>query len=901
MAFSDVEAKLTVTGFTTAQHDSILADLRTAYNGSPIAKKMFDDWIAASGNTINITYVAGVYQAYSGTGQVELDPAYLNTLSAITKNGVPVYETQSEALIHELVHALKGLGDPEHPSTPAGAIDYLGDTVRFSNTIYKELGLPEEAGYYAQEFDSSGLHKVNYQYTNGNLIDAARTGDENMNSYGLLLSNDLLIGGASANTLQSGFGDDFLFGAGGDDALYGGFGNDTAVYFGSPLDYDIRQNDDGTWAVRNVRGDKDAGADTLTNIENIQFDAEGGGHQTYQLEKNGLTFQTDFAIVVDTTGSMGPYIDGVKTAAEGLVDAAFAGGKADARIGVVSFKDNTNGEPTTVVLPFTDQDSFEDRKAAAVAAINTLGASGGGDTPETAFDGLRIALDGSMGQWRAGAGILRVALFTDAPAKDGELAGVVTDLAHNIGATIETHESLTASGGSVDTFGLIFKSSDANSQRRVAEVAEGVDDSESIGDEFIDEPVEPYDSVATVQIFTILTTSPYFETTDFENIANENSGRFLVADDPDALVRALFGIIEGTIDIEIALSNNTIAENSNVGEVIGDLFATEGEGDETFTYSLLDNPGGLFDLQGSELVVAGPLDFEEASAHDITVQVTDSSGNVANKTFTIEVTNVVGVTVKGTSASDRIDATHTIRGQAFPTGEEDTINGSSGNDIIDGLGGDDKLFGGTGNDKLYGNDGNDTLNGDAGTDTLYGNDGSDTLDGGADNDILYGNEGHDTLNGGAGYDFLSGNEGDDTLDGGEGNDTLSAGEGNDTIIGGAGKDKLTGGADSDIFVFKAVTDSTSSAWDSIVDFSHEADSIDLSAIDANANLRGTQNFSWGGYSSRPIANSITWFESNGNTIINADVTGDSKADMTIVLTGINLHLDTSDFYLSSPI
>ncbi len=525
---------------------SILRDLNTAYSGSSIAKAMFDTWFSTAGHTINITYSPGHYRAYTdGTGRLEIDPAKLATLSAITKQGTAVYETQPEALLHELVHALKGLGDPNKPDTLLGALDYLGDTVRYSNTIYKELHMPEEAGYYAQEYDSSGLHRVQvgYSYTNGTTIDAARTGDVDMNSYGLLFSNDLLIGGPSANKLQSGFGDDFLFGAGGNDTLLGGPGNDTAVYFGSPLDYNILKLPDGTWKVDNVRGTENAGMDILENIELIKFETDS---QSYQLSSNGLTFQTDFALVVDTTGSMWDDIDSVKAQASMLIDAAFAGGKADARIGVVTFKDTTNGEPSQVVLPFTDQNDFVERKAAAIAAINSIGLGDGGDWEETSYDGLRLALDGSMGQWRFGAGILRIVMFTDAPAKDGYLAAEVTALAHSIGATVGAHTLLAGAGGSsVDTFTLSFGSGDLSAEKFFG-------DDPFAGPlppfELTDESVTPDATTSQVQIFTIVTGTPTFDTTSYESIASDNGGKYMNAADNDALIKALFEIISAPSD-----------------------------------------------------------------------------------------------------------------------------------------------------------------------------------------------------------------------------------------------------------------------------------------------------------------------------------------------------------------
>jgi hypothetical protein len=693
MAFADIEAKTTIEGpFTDAQKTSILADLKTAYEGSAIAKQMFDNWIATPGHTINIKYVAGAYQAYVNTGKIEIDPAYINDLSYINDKGTPILHSQLGAIVHELGHALTGRRDN------ISATDYQGDNVKYINTIWAQLGLDLEISYIAQA--RNNLHTVGYTYTNGTAINSARTGDININTSALLVSNDLLIGGPSDNILQSGFGSDFLFGAGGNDQLFGGVGIDTAVYKGSPLDYDIRKNEDGTWTVRHARGTKDAGTDTLTNIETVQFDASGGGHQSFQLQKKGLTFQTDFAIVVDTTGSMDSSINSVKSVATELVEAAFAGGNADARIGVVTFKDVTNGEPSEVVLPFTDQDDFDARKAAAITAINSISLGDGGDWEETAFDGLRLALDGSMGQWRAGAGILRVALFTDAPAKDGELADVVSSLAQNIGATVGGISSLVGTGGSVDTFNLVFDNGAPGTGEGLFEDGDPLPPFE-----FTDESVTPDTNTSQVQIFTIVTGSPYWDTTDFDNIATANGGKFLNATDNEALVEALFNIIEevDNLPTDIALTSAAIAEDAAIGEVVGTLSTSDADSEDTFVYSLITNPGDLFAIDGSNLVVAAALDYETATAHNITIRVKDSTNNTFDKNFTISVTDIsdlIGVTIIGTEWADRIDAAHTVAGQPLPTDKDDVISGRGGDDIISGGLGNDVLDGGSGYDTL---------------------------------------------------------------------------------------------------------------------------------------------------------------------------------------------------------
>jgi serralysin len=147
----------------------------------------------------------------------------------------------------------------------------------------------------------------------------------------------------------------------------------------------------------------------------------------------------------------------------------------------------------------------------------------------------------------------------------------------------------------------------------------------------------------------------------------------------------------------------------------------------------------------------------------------------------------------------------------FGEGTDDTLTGTTGDDVLNGGGGDDSLTGGSGNDTLNGGtgedvlkggNGDDTLNGGEGDDTLNGGSSDDTLDGGAGVDDLQGGNGDDTLIGGGDDDALNGGNGADVLQGGTGNDVLSGGTGADRLEGGEGDDTLTGGTGADTFVFK---------------------------------------------------------------------------------------------------
>ena len=142
--------------------------------------------------------------------------------------------------------------------------------------------------------------------------------------------------------------------------------------------------------------------------------------------------------------------------------------------------------------------------------------------------------------------------------------------------------------------------------------------------------------------------------------------------------------------------------------------------------------------------------------------------------------------------------------------------------------------------------------------------------------------------------------GNDTLIGDDNANSLLGQDGNDLIVGGGGIDFLTGNAGMDTFKFDATSDSSADFLsDVITDFLHGTDKIDLSAIDANTGLDGNQDFLFGGNDASTVANSVTWSEDvvNNRTILHIDNSGDTVADMQIILQGTGLGLTDTDFIL----
>ena len=108
---------------------------------------------------------------------------------------------------------------------------------------------------------------------------------------------------------------------------------------------------------------------------------------------------------------------------------------------------------------------------------------------------------------------------------------------------------------------------------------------------------------------------------------------------------------------------------------------------------------------------------------------------------------------------------------------------------------------------------------------------------------------------------------------------------------------MTGGTDSkDVFDFNAITETgnTSTTADTITDFKHLLDKIDLSTIDANAGHAGNDAFT-------QIISSSATFNHAGQLQLKGDVLygntdSDSTAEFAIHLTGVT-SVSLGDFVL----
>lgn len=252
-------------------------------------------------------------------------------------------------------------------------------------------------------------------------------------------------------------------------------------------------------------------------------------------------------------------------------------------------------------------------------------------------------------------------------------------------------------------------------------------------------------------------------------------------------------------------------------------------------------------------------------------------------------------TLRGGNGTDRLEGN--LGNDSLVGGNEaDTLLGGDGNDRLEGGTGADTLLGGDGADTLIGGDGANRLEGNGGDDRLIGDLGAEALLGGYGRDSLEGSGGNDRLSGDSGADTLRGGYGHDRVEGGSDADRLYGGNGSDTVSGGGGRDVLAGGAGADVFVFRtpAETGRTHDTCDVITDFQHaDADRLDLSDIDANAQAAGDQRFHYiGAHSFGGAAGEVRC----AGGVVAGDVDGDRVADFRIELSRVT-SLQADDFIL----
>jgi hypothetical protein len=116
---------------------------------------------------------------------------------------------------------------------------------------------------------------------------------------------------------------------------------------------------------------------------------------------------------------------------------------------------------------------------------------------------------------------------------------------------------------------------------------------------------------------------------------------FLTVDELSSLVNFQFN----AAPTDLALSSNTVAENSPADSSVGNFSTVDANSGDVFTYSLVSGAGDTdnaqFTIVGNTLKTVAPFDFETKSSYSTRVRTTDQGGLSYDKVFVVQVTDVV--------------------------------------------------------------------------------------------------------------------------------------------------------------------------------------------------------------------------------------------------------------------
>ncbi|MFT3972949.1 MAG: calcium-binding protein [Amaricoccus sp.] len=217
----------------------------------------------------------------------------------------------------------------------------------------------------------------------------------------------------------------------------------------------------------------------------------------------------------------------------------------------------------------------------------------------------------------------------------------------------------------------------------------------------------------------------------------------------------------------------------------------------------------------------------------------------------------------------------------------ENITTGSGDDSINGSSADNLIRAGAGANVVYAGAGDDTI---VGGSTLY------PFSSDARVEILDGGSGNDAIHGMGSYGDYAGQPGDP--DAFTGTDVFSGGAGNDTLFGGAATQTMTGGSGRDTFVVlpEQVYHSFVPEFPvtTITDFAHGQDKI---GFDTDVDMRFVGAKNWEALDPGDIA----YHRDGGDTIVEArfDTSGVDFIDIqTIVLSNYTGAVTASDFDLA---
>ena len=517
--------------------------------------------------------------------------------------------------------------------------------------------------------------------------------DDDLSGYG---GNDTLYGGGGTDDLDGGDGDDFLAGGAGDDFfLDGGDGND--MLLGGEGDDDL----DGGFDDDTLLGGE--GNDYLEGYAGLDVLDGGSGNDTLCGDAFTAVFRGNFAEYSITSGGHGTLV--VKDSVAGrdgtdeidlYDDDALTFAFADITRAASEFQSDIDGTPGNDKLSnpgfgYSLIRGFEGNDTLSGGSGNDSLYGGAGDDSLTAGDGNNV-IDGGAGNDE---------IDGDGDDDDTVIGGSGDDTLYG-GAGYD----VAVFTGNFSDYTIAY-----------------------LGHDF-------YDG----ETYVVVDTTP------------DRDGADRIFD------FQLFQFADGTRDAsQLRPRVDGTSGNDYRGGTLGSDFVYGFAGNDT-----------LVGLGGDDVLEGGS--GNDALFGDAGEDSATFTGNYDEYVVSYDVDRKVFKIIDTVEGRDGVDTADGVESFRFADGTKTAADaahihfGTSGNDTLPGTSHNEIFFADGGNDSVQGAEGDDLLYGGYGDDTLDGGSGNDTLNGEYESDVLLGGDGNDVLNGRSGEDdLLIGGAGDDLL------------------------------------------------------------------------------------------------------------------------------------------
>ncbi|MEZ5841016.1 MAG: cadherin domain-containing protein [Hyphomicrobiales bacterium] len=517
----------------------------------------------------------------------------------------------------------------------------------------------------------------NFQFSDGTLSAAAvlnsidgTAGDDTLTGTD---GTDIINGDAGNDTIDAGAGADTVTGGAGNDVIEGGAGTDTLILSGNAADYDITGDPAGTMVITDLRAGSPDGTDTVSGFEFITF-----ADRTIAVAD--ILIGTDNAdTLVGSDAANLIYglddVDGNDILKGGAGDDVIMGGAGIDIIAGGSGADTLDGGTGSDYLDYRDSTagvtvdiasqtvSGGDAEGDVVSNFENVYGSDSADT--LTGDDSRNVLHGFDGNdtifgaggddilhGRDGADTIDGGDGADTASYNYSTAGVTVNLATGTGSGGEAEGDVlynieNVRGSNHDD----VITGDAGANTLTAEDGDDTIDGGG-GNDIVD---------GGAGTDTLVLSGNW---SDYEITYASGTGAYTLTDrragSPDGTDTVtgveIFQFADRSITVtdpadllneaptDLAFTGGSADENAANGTLVATATATDGDAGDVLTYSLLDDAGGAFAIDGTTGAItvadATKLDYETAATMDIVVRVTDAGGLTHDETVTISLADL---------------------------------------------------------------------------------------------------------------------------------------------------------------------------------------------------------------------------------------------------------------------